>query len=251
MIAGVGANFFRSEDGEFIAQALENPDPVQPYPSMLATLLRSARASGSNLAALSAIIRRPVKPMQPEGLSAITASVLLVAGRDDSVGANPEMLQTHIPNANLECLAGVEHLNLLSSPAFQHMATDFLGDSQARSATVSRNSDTGLHQIRHDLSGTVIEGSNVTLVRWSVAPDMQATPLHSHAEHEQFTIVISGSTETDVGDETLILGAGDVCRIAPGVQHGKTRALGNENAVLIDVFEPRREDYIAAAKKAE
>ena len=29
--------------------------------------------------------------------------------------------------------------------------------------------------------------------------------------------------------------------------HGRTRALGDTRAVLIDVFEPRREDYLAAA----
>ncbi len=50
--------------------------------------------------------------------------------------------------------------------------------------------------------------------------------------------MLQGSIETMVGDETLVLDAGDVCRIEMGVVHGKTRVLGNETAILIDVFEP-------------
>lgn len=119
------------------------------------------------------------------------------------------------------------------------------------SSIVSRNAEIGLHQIRPDLSGTVIEGDHMTLVRWSVAAGHPATGVHSHQQHEQFTIVIEGSVETMVGEETLILSAGDVCRIRAGVLHGKTRPLGETGAVLIDVFEPRREDYLVAARSAQ
>ncbi len=112
---------------------------------------------------------------------------------------------------------------------------------------VSRRDQVNLHQIRPTLSGTVIEGDNMTLVRWVVEPDQPQTPIHSHDKHEQFTIVVEGSIETVVGDETLILSAGDVCRIKVGVPHGKTRPAGKAGAVLIDVFEPAREEYVAIA----
>ena len=114
--------------------------------------------------------------------------------------------------------------------------------------TVSRSSDVGLHQIRPDLRGTVIEGENITLVRWVSQPGDPVTPLHAHDMHEQFSIMLQGSVETTVGDETLVLQCGDICRILAGVVHGKTRVLGDTTAVLIDVFEPRREDYVAKAQ---
>ena len=106
-----------------------------------------------------------------------------------------------------------------------------------------------LHRVRPDLLGTVFEGGDVTLVRWDIPADRPTTPLHVHAEHEQFTIVISGAVETTVGDEVLILRAGDMCRIERNVLHGSTRALDGANAVLVDVFSPPRADYVAAARE--
>lgn len=246
VIAGVGANLHRPENGDFIAQALCNPDPRDPYPPALAAVLAFARASGNHPEALSAVIRRPAQPMLPESLAVITASVLLVAGREDGIGADPEAIQTRIPGARLEWIAGADHLALPASAEFQQLALEFLGVSQPLSIVVSKISEVGLHQIRPDLRGTVIEGTNVTLVRWVVAPGNEATPLHAHAEHEQFTILIAGSVETVVGEEILVLRAGDVCRIPRGAEHGRTKVLGDVDAVLIDVFEPRRQDYLVA-----
>ncbi len=60
------------------------------------------------------------------------------------------------------------------------------------SKIVSRSTAVNLHQLRPNLSGTVIEGERMTLVRWVAKPNEAATPLHSHAEYEQFTIIIEG-----------------------------------------------------------
>ena len=115
------------------------------------------------------------------------------------------------------------------------------------SSSVSRHDDVARHPVRADLRGTVIEGERVTLVRWMIKAGEPATRLHHHDVHEQFTIVISGVVSTLVGEERLSLAAGDVCRIKPGIVHGETIALNGTGAVLIDVFEPTREDYAAAA----
>ena len=112
---------------------------------------------------------------------------------------------------------------------------------------ISRHEERDQHQLRLDLRGTVVEGENITLVRWVITSGAEKTGLHSHAIHEQFTIIIEGSVETRVGADLLVLAAGDICRIRPGIMHGHTRALGGVNATLIDVFEPRREEYVAAA----
>lgn len=116
---------------------------------------------------------------------------------------------------------------------------------------VSKLGESPLHRVRPDLVGTVFEGRDVTLVRWDIPADRPVTPLHSHAEHEQFTVVVSGRIETTVGTEVLTLGPGDMCRIERGVSHGSTRALDGANAILIDVFSPPRADYVAAAREGE
>ena len=119
------------------------------------------------------------------------------------------------------------------------------------SITVSRHDDIARHAVRADLRGTVIEGERVSLVRWVIEAGRPATALHHHDVHEQFTVVVAGAIETVVGEERLRLGVGDVCRIKPGVVHGRTVALDGVDAVLIDVFEPPREDYVSAARAHE
>lgn len=116
---------------------------------------------------------------------------------------------------------------------------------------VSRHDEVARHAVRPDLRGTLIEGERVTLARWVIEAGRPATRLHHHDVHEQFTIVMSGAVETVVGEERLRLGAGDVCRIKPGVIHGETIALDGVDAVLMDVFEPTRDDYLSAARAHE
>lgn len=115
-------------------------------------------------------------------------------------------------------------------------------------ATISRHGDMGRHALRRGLRGTVIGGGRVSLVRWVIRAGQPATPPHHHDVHEQFTIVVSGAVETVLDGERHRLGPGDVCRIGPGMVHGETLAVGGEDAVLIDVFEPVREDYVEAAR---
>lgn len=54
-----------------------------------------------------------------------------------------------------------------------------------------------------------------------------------------------------IGKNLYVLSAGDVCRIEVGVEHGQTRALGNKDAVLIDIFEPIREEHLRSARERE
>ena len=86
-------------------------------------------------------------------------------------------------------------------------------------------------------------------MRWSVPAGRAPTPVHAHAEYEQISTVLAGSIETEVGGEMFKLKAGDVCHIRRGVPHGRTRALGDADAVVLDVFTPRREQYVASARR--
>jgi quercetin dioxygenase-like cupin family protein len=101
-------------------------------------------------------------------------------------------------------------------------------------------------RIRADLLGTVIPAEHGTLVRWIVKANEPATPLHSHREFEQITIVMQGRLRTTVDGEIFVLETGDVLRIDSGAEHGETTALGGRDATVIDVFMPPRQQYLNA-----
>ncbi|HEX4297302.1 MAG TPA: cupin domain-containing protein [Devosia sp.] len=104
------------------------------------------------------------------------------------------------------------------------------------------------HRIRPDLLGTVIPAEHGTLVRWAVPAHQPETPLHSHIEFEQITVILEGRIRTRVGDEYFVLGPGDLVRIARGAMHGNTTALGDADAVVLDIFMPPRAQYVEAAR---
>jgi len=64
---------------------------------------------------------------------------------------------------------------------------------------------------------------------------------HSHP-HAQLAYVESGAFEFTVGDETTMLKKGDCAYVPPGVEHG---AVCHESGVLLDIFSPLREDFLA------
>ena len=63
---------------------------------------------------------------------------------------------------------------------------------------------------------------------------------HQHP-HEQLGIMLEGSLELTIGDETRLIHAGDVYTIPPNLPHG-ARTL-DEGCVVLDVFTPPRADY--------
>jgi quercetin dioxygenase-like cupin family protein len=66
--------------------------------------------------------------------------------------------------------------------------------------------------------------------------------LHQHY-HLQITHVESGAFEVEIAGEKRVLKAGDVFHIPSNVLHG---VVCLEAGVLIDVFSPKREDFIQA-----
>jgi quercetin dioxygenase-like cupin family protein len=68
-------------------------------------------------------------------------------------------------------------------------------------------------------------------------------PLHSHP-HEQIGFVISGIEILDIGGTEYRLGPNSVYVIPGGVEHSGRG--GPEGCILIDVFDPVRDDYRAA-----
>jgi quercetin dioxygenase-like cupin family protein len=104
------------------------------------------------------------------------------------------------------------------------------------------------HRIRPDLLGTVIPAELGTLVRWAVRAGEPETPLHSHDEFEQVSVLLEGRVRTVVDGETFVLGPGDVLTIARGAIHGRTSALDGRDAVVLDLFMPPRRQYLDKAR---
>ncbi|HEY0983739.1 MULTISPECIES: cupin domain-containing protein [unclassified Schlesneria] len=74
--------------------------------------------------------------------------------------------------------------------------------------------------------------------------DGAEVPLHSHP-HEQGGMLIRGTMQLTIGDETRICEAGSMFLIPPNVPH---RAVAvNGPCLVMDVFSPVREDYAALA----
>lgn len=65
-------------------------------------------------------------------------------------------------------------------------------------------------------------------------------PLHSHP-HEQGGMLLRGTLQLTIGDETRVVEAGAMFLIPPNVPHRAVAISGP--AVVLDVFSPVREDY--------
>jgi pimeloyl-ACP methyl ester carboxylesterase len=107
-LLGVGDNVFAaSEPGAFVA-ALESESEPEDVQARL--FHRLAISAGNDLAALSAFIQRPGRPMREEDLSSVTCPVLVVLGDRDFIGT-ADRLVAALPSASLVTLAGVDHFS--------------------------------------------------------------------------------------------------------------------------------------------
>jgi quercetin dioxygenase-like cupin family protein len=91
------------------------------------------------------------------------------------------------------------------------------------------------------LVGRVVEGERMALVVIELDPDC-VVPEHSH-ENEQLGVLVAGSLEFRVGDETRLLRPGATWRIPANVPHGVQT--GPDGAVAVEVFAPVRSDWAA------
>jgi quercetin dioxygenase-like cupin family protein len=66
--------------------------------------------------------------------------------------------------------------------------------------------------------------------------------LHHHEEHDQVAWVGAGSFEVTVDGETRILKQGDAYTAAKFVPHGAVAL--EDNSILIDVFSPKRGEFL-------
>ncbi|WP_342659996.1 2-succinyl-6-hydroxy-2,4-cyclohexadiene-1-carboxylate synthase [Rhodococcus ruber] len=136
VIAGVGDNLFRPENGAAVAQALyegltENTPPV------LRPVLAEALASGNDRQALAAAIQRPPSLLTPQHLHAIRAQVLLVVGDRDAIAGPAQQIAAAIPHLRRTVVEEVDHVSTPHFPQVQALAAGFLHRDPAENDAVS------------------------------------------------------------------------------------------------------------------
>lgn len=92
----------------------------------------------------------------------------------------------------------------------------------------------------------MIWGERLMVCRLTIGARV-VTPVHSHP-HEQITLVERGRVEFTIEGQTRIVQPGDVLLFPSNCQHGATML--EDEVVLIDIFSPPREEFIAAATKS-
>ncbi|HNS85543.1 MAG TPA: cupin domain-containing protein [Parvularculaceae bacterium] len=101
-------------------------------------------------------------------------------------------------------------------------------------------------QLTPDIVRQALHGETSTFSRWTLKAG-SGVPMHSHP-NEQVTVILSGRSIVRSGDQTFHLKAGDVLLFPPNVEHEFSII---EDAVVLDFFAPRRQDWIDAARAGD
>ncbi len=95
----------------------------------------------------------------------------------------------------------------------------------------------------------VITGDGLQLCFWRIAGGATGSFLHRHPDHEQLGIVVRGTLDFRIGEgdptERVQLGAGESYLAPPGVGHGDSVFIGDDEygeCWILDVFAPPRDD---------
>ena len=109
------------------------------------------------------------------------------------------------------------------------------------SALVTDWSKVPVEKPEEGIERQMVVGQNVMICRFRFAP-FKVTAAHSH-RHEQMSLSVQGKVKFILGEEERIVGPGDVLHFPPNFWHGATML--DEEVVLIDIFSPIREDFLA------
>lgn len=97
-----------------------------------------------------------------------------------------------------------------------------------------------VHRVGEGIERQTIWGDRLMVCRLRFAPHV-VTPVHTHP-HEQITLVERGRVRFTVASVDRVSSAGDVLHFPSQVAHGAT--VLDEEAVLIDIFSPVRDDLL-------
>jgi quercetin dioxygenase-like cupin family protein len=95
-------------------------------------------------------------------------------------------------------------------------------------------------RVAEGIERQMVVGDKLMICRLTIQPRV-VTAVHTH-EHEQVTMVERGRVLYIIDGVELVCAAGDILHFPPHVPHGATML--EEEVVLVDVFTPRREDFL-------
>jgi quercetin dioxygenase-like cupin family protein len=95
-------------------------------------------------------------------------------------------------------------------------------------------------RVAEGIERQMVVGEKLMICRLTIQPRV-VTPVHTHV-HEQITMVERGRVLYTVDGVEQVVSTGDVLHFPPNVPHGATML--DEEVVLVDVFTPRREDFL-------
>ena len=102
-----------------------------------------------------------------------------------------------------------------------------------------RWSDITAEQINPTISRRYVTGNHVTIARFELKQG-GVVPLHAHP-NEQVSFVVSGTLKFLIDGKEIVVAGGEVLQIPGGVPHEIEVV---EDALVIDVFSPVRQDWI-------
>ena len=98
-----------------------------------------------------------------------------------------------------------------------------------------------IEQVGDGIERQMIWGDRLMVCRLRFKPHV-VTTVHSHP-HEQITLVERGRVRFMIGGNERVVKAGDVLHFPSDLVHGATML--DEEVVLIDIFSPVRQDFLA------
>jgi quercetin dioxygenase-like cupin family protein len=102
-----------------------------------------------------------------------------------------------------------------------------------------------VERLESGIERQMIVGQRLMICRLCFPANM-VTPAHEHP-HEQMTIVERGRVRFVIEDKEVIAAPGDVLHFPSNCWHGATML--DEEVVLIDIFTPIREDFLATKRE--
>ena len=96
-----------------------------------------------------------------------------------------------------------------------------------------------IEKLNDKLSRQMISGENATISQLLLKKGA-TVPRHSHM-NEQYSWILSGALKFVFDDREILVGAGEILLIPANVAHS---AVALEDTVDVDIFAPRREDWI-------
>jgi quercetin dioxygenase-like cupin family protein len=102
-----------------------------------------------------------------------------------------------------------------------------------------------VERVAEGVQRRMVWGDRLMACRIEFAPRV-VTPVHTHP-HEQITLVVRGRVQFFVAGVPRLAVAGEVLHFPSNIEHGATML--DEEVVLIDIFSPIREDFLAGGER--